>query len=93
MKRSRESEKLSRLPQILSSKENPARKHSASKLSSQKRMIDITKASIVAASSDKILKESYELEMSETEGLRNAPKTILNLQHKLSIEQKEQVLQ
>lgn len=52
----------------------------------------MTKASI-GASSDKILKESSEMEMSETEGLRNAPKTILNLQHKLSIEEKEQALQ
>ena len=55
-------------------------------------MVDMTKASI-GASSDKILKESSEMEMSETEGLRNAPKTILNLQHKLSIEEKEQALQ
>ncbi len=52
----------------------------------------MTKASIVA-SSDKILKDSSEVEMSESEGLRNAPKTILNLQHKLSIEEREAALQ
>lgn len=41
------------------------RKYSASKLSSQKRMVELAKTSGVA-SSDKILKESSDLSSSET---------------------------
>ena len=54
-------------------------------------MANMAKASFVA-SSDKNLKDSSEGEMSESEGLRNAPKTILNLQNKLSIEEREAAL-
>lgn len=59
MKRSAESEKHSKLPQISGSKENPARKLSASKIGSQKRMVEMKKATVVSAS-DKVLKDSSE---------------------------------
>lgn len=55
-------------------------------------MVELAKTSI-ASSSDKILKDSSEVDLSESEGLRNVAKNLLNVPNKISYEEKQAAIQ